>query len=394
MNDQRVKGTRDFIQDALLRENLIDKIKESYSLFGFKPIITPSIEYLSLYKNKAGEEIENQLYSFEDKKGEKLVLRPEHTLSKLRAVNSLQLPKPMKFYSIGNVWRYEDVSKGRYREFIQADIDTYGSEDPFFDAEIIQCIDFTLRKIGINDYTINISSRKIWDEFLEKVNLKDKEKEILRLIDKIDKVGEENVKLELERMNALSVLEFLENKEISKDLLKLFEHLDKLKINYVFNKKIVRGLDYYDSFVFEFISNDLKMSIAGGGRYDSLSKKVFGKELSATGGSIGFERVFELIKSKYKEEFSDQVCVISVGEDKEAIEIANELRLNSIRTNLFLSETNLSKAMDYCNKNMIRFAVIVGRRELSEGTVKLKDLKESKEMNIKKSELLNFLLSK
>ena len=159
----KVKGVRDFIgTEAYLRQQALETIRKTYELFGFEPVETPSFEYLSLFTNKSGPEIESQLYSFEDKKGEKLALRPEHTVSKLRVISgNKSLVFPLKAYSIGNVWRYEDTKKGRWREFIQADIDVFGSSNIMYDSEVVACIDFALKKLGIKDYKINLSNRKI-----------------------------------------------------------------------------------------------------------------------------------------------------------------------------------------------------------------------------------------
>ena len=187
----KVKGVRDFTgRKAFIRQQVLETIRKTYELFGFEPIETPAFEYLSLFTDKSGPEIESQLYSFEDKKGEKLALRPEHTVSKLRVVSSdKSLIFPLKAYSIGNVWRYDDVRKGRWREFIQADIDVFGSPSIFYDSEIIACIDFALKKIGVKGYIINVSNRKILTSLMQTLELKIEDIiQVLREIDKIHKV--------------------------------------------------------------------------------------------------------------------------------------------------------------------------------------------------------------
>ena len=196
MAAEKVKGVRDFIgREAFLRQQTLETIRKTYELFGFEPVETPSFEYLSLFTNKSGPEIESQLYSFEDKKGEKLALRPEHTISKLRVVSgNKSLVFPLRAYSIGNVWRYEDTKKGRWREFIQADIDVFGSSNIMYDSEVIACIDFALKRLGVTGYKINVSNRKILTSLMENLQVEaEKIVQVLREIDKMNKLGVEEV---------------------------------------------------------------------------------------------------------------------------------------------------------------------------------------------------------
>ncbi len=398
----RIKGTRDFIgAEAVLRQQLLEKIRSSYSLFGFEPVETPSLEYLQLFTDKSGPEIENQLYSFEDKKGEKLALRPEQTVSKMRAItNNKSLIKPIKTYSIGSVWRYEDVAKGRLREFIQADIDIYGGKSVFYDAEIIACIDFTLKSIGITDYKIHLNNRKILQDMLDSFGVEfEAGLQVMREMDKIDKVGLESIEKSIADIvgkdKSRKIIDFIAGKldvksDIGgKELNDLVKYLEQYGIkNYVIDRKLVRGLAYYDGNIFEFIaeSGPYKGTIAGGGRYDMLSKQ-FNSDLSATGCAIGFERIFEIFKGNFKEKFSDKFCVISIDNDVEAIKIAMGLRANGKAADLLLSDLSLSKALAYCNSKKIRYAVLVGNKDLKTSTVTIRDLEEKKDKKINLSDL-------
>ncbi len=399
---ERIKGTRDFIgAEAALRQQLLNKIRSSYSLFGFEPVETPSLEYLQLFTEKSGPEIENQLYSFEDKKGEKLALRPEQTVSKMRVItNNKSLIKPIKTYSIGTVWRYEDVAKGRLREFIQADVDIYGGKSVFYDAEIIACVDFTLKSIGIKDYKIHLNNRKILQDMLDSFGIEfEAGLQVLREMDKLDKVGIESVEKSIAdiigKEKSRKITDFITGKldvksEVGgKELNDLVQYLEQYGIkNYVIDRKLVRGLAYYDGNIFEFIadSGPYKGTIAAGGRYDMLSKQ-FNSDLPATGCTIGFERIFEIFKSTFKDEFSEKSCVISIDNDKEAIKIAMSLRSKGKTVDLLLSDLSLSKALTYCNSKKIRYAILVGNKDLKEGLVTVRDLKEKKDTKLKLSDL-------
>ncbi|MEM0143886.1 MAG: ATP phosphoribosyltransferase regulatory subunit, partial [Candidatus Parvarchaeum sp.] len=313
---ERVKGVRDFTgKEAFLRQQALETIRKTYELFGFEPIETPSFEYLSLFTDKSGPEIESQLYSFEDKKGEKLALRPEHTISKLRVVSgNKSIVFPFKAYSIGNVWRYEDIKKGRWREFIQADIDVFGSSNIDYDSEVIACIDFALKKLGVKGYKINVSNRKILTSLMENLKVEaEKIVQVLREIDKVNKIGLEEVIKRISELigkeRAEKIRDYLNGKDLTgyhgiNEVDHLIEDLKKTyKIDGVyFDRSLVRGQDYYDGsiFEFEFTEGDLKgVVLAGGGRYDRISRN-FGSDFAIVGGSIGFDVVMEVLTANYK----------------------------------------------------------------------------------------------
>ncbi len=400
---EKVKGVRDFTGiRAFLRQQAIETIRKTYELFGFEPIETPSFEYLSLFTNKAGPEIESQLYSFEDKKGEKLALRPEHTISKLRVVSSdKSIVFPLKAYSIGNVWRYEDPRKGRWREFIQADIDVFGSSSISYDSEVIACIDYTLKKLGVEGYKINLNNRKILTSLMESLDINVEDiVQVLREIDKLHKVGIEEVTKRVTviigKEKAEKIKDYLDNKEN-----KTLDGLDELNAvisdlkfsysieNVVFDRSLVRGQDYYDGtiFEFEFTEGDLKgVVLAGGGRYDKLSKN-FDSDFQIVGGSIGFDVIIESILSKYTEKFQKSFCVINIDNIEKSKEIAMRLRNAGFITDILLDKVSLSKGLDYCNSKKIKFAVIVGQRDIKNGNLTVRDLEAKKDKVLNINEL-------
>ncbi len=397
----KVKGVRDFIgREAALRQEVLRKIRESYTLFGFEPIETPSFEYLSLFTDKSGPEIESQLYSFSDKKGEKLALRPEHTVSKLRAVSeNRSLPKPFKVYSIGNVWRYEDTAKGRYREFTQADVDVYGSSSIMYDAEVIACVDFALKKLGIKDYKIHINSRKILTALIESLGIEiTAGMQVLREIDKIEKVGVDEIYSRIKGAigdeKAERVKSYLDGKytldsDGYRDIKDVMDYLKMYGVeNAVVDNALVRGIDYYDGNIFEFISESkaYKGTIASGGRYDRLSEK-FSVSMPIVGCSIGFDRVMDILMENPSDDFLNRYCVINIDNMEKAVEIAQRMRKKGVECDMFLEIAALSKGLDYCNSKRIRYAVIVGNKDLSEGKVTIRDLKERNDRKFPEAEI-------
>lgn len=396
MTAEKVKGVRDFIgKEAFLRQQALETIRKTYELFGFEPVETPSFEYLSLFTNKSGPEIESQLYSFEDKKGEKLALRPEHTISKLRVVSgNKSLVFPLKAYSIGNVWRYEDTKKGRWREFIQADIDVFGSSNLMYDSEVIACIDFTLKRLGVTNYKINVSNRKILTSLMENLQVApEKIVQVLREIDKMNKIGVDEVTKNVSNLigteKAEKVKDYLNGKEMAglEGINEVDSLIKDLKKSYgiegvYFDRSLVRGQDYYDGsiFEFEFIDGQLKgVVLAGGGRYDKISRN-FDADFAIVGGSIGFDVIMEALMENYKDEFYKSFCVLNVDNLEKSREIAMVLRKAGITTDILLDSVSLSKGLDYCNSKKIKYAIIVGKRDLQDNLVTVRDLESKREM--------------
>lgn len=399
-----VKGLRDFIgKEAVMRQETLNDIKEIFNEFGYEPIETPALEYLSIFINKAGPEVEEQLYSLEDKKGEKLALRPEHTISKMRVISgNKSLVFPLKTYSVGAVWRYEDPRKGRWREFIQADIDVVGSSNLRYDAEVIACLDAALKKIGMGNYIIKISSRKILQSILDELDTSpDASVQVFREVDKKDKIGIDEVTNRVseliggekaDKIRAYLSEEIVPDNEGYNETKKIMEYLNNefgIK-NVKFDISLVRGQDYYDGMIFEIASMDdayKGLVFAGGGRYDRLSKK-FESNFPIVGGSLGFDVIMEILKAKTPvEDFEEKYCVINIDSMQKATEIARRLREKGVKTDLLFEDVSLSKGLNYCNSKKIRYAVIVGKKDLEQGVITIRDLKEKADKKVKESEL-------
>ena len=416
---KRPRGTKDYLpEECKEREKIINAARKTFELYGYGEILTPSFETLELLEKKAGPEVKDQIYWFEDKAGRKLGLRFDITTSVARVVASNpNLTKPIKFYYIGPVWRYEEPQKGRLREFWHAGVELIGSNLLDADAEVIALTYKFFKEIGLESIKIRINSRKIVDFMVSKFSIESKKREdFYRAIDKLYKQGPQVVKellidIGLSEKDSEEILYFIslrdiedmeeflrkeENKEIIKELRrikKLREILtEAYKIsseNIIIDPSIVRGIGYYTGIVFEFMLDELTIgSLAAGGRYDNLISLFGGESISATGMSIGIERTIEAIKLMRKQIISNyilaKVLVIPIKRELsiKAAQITEYLRDHNIPAMLELMGRNLRSSLEYANKVKIPYVVIVGPKELSAGKVVLKEMQKRKEERV------------
>lgn len=395
------KGTRDFLPAEMVKRRfVIDVIRKIYERYGFEPMDTPVFEDWTVLKAKSGEEAKNQIYYFKDKSDRELGLRFDLTVGTARvAAENPDLPKPIKRYIIDKAWRYEEISKGRYREFMQADIDIIGVKEVTADAECIACIAEALKELGLKNITIRLNNRKLLNAFVKSIKLESKYEDILRAIDKLDKIGESGVKEELlkvtDKKNVDKILEFISGKvkfaggeealkelDELKKLVKVMKVDAKVEIDY----SLVRGLGYYNGPIVEFVSADYKKSIAGGGRYDGLVG-IYGQDLPATGLSIGVDRIVDVLDElKLFEKLgvgktNVRCFVAAVNKDvfEKALEICQQIRATGINCSIDLQQKSLSKNFEYCNSKGIQKIVIVGPKDLAEKKVTLRDMQSGKE---------------
>jgi histidyl-tRNA synthetase len=416
MKFQPPKGMRDFLpEDAIKFNRLIKIVKSTFEKYGFEPLFSPALESFELLSAKGGlgEAVKDEIYCFKDKSKRELGLRFDLTMPLARIVSSNpQLPKPFKRYQIERVWRYDNPQALRYREFWQADIDTVGSSGLDADAEVIAAICEVLEKLGFDDFKIRISDRRLIQEFLKKTLSIENWVDITKSLDKKDKVGEEKVKDEL-KLKGLDdrqikqIFDFLMGditfvgSEKFKDTLDVdLENLIKRIGEYGFGKYVekdlflVRGLEYYTSFVFE-VTLGAKVSCGGGGRYDNLIKLVGGQDLPATGISLGLDRIFEVMKEREMKIFDlpktrVKVFVASVNENVkgDVVKIAQKLREENVSCQTDLMNRNLTKQLEYADNLGIPYVLIVGEREVRSKKFKLKDMKKKTEKNLKLDEII------
>jgi histidyl-tRNA synthetase len=419
MKLSRPRGTRDFLPEEMrIRRYIIDRIRRVFELHGFEEMDTPAIELWEVLSLKSGEEVEHQIYKFQDKAGRWLGLRFDLTVPLARVIASNpNLVKPFKRYCIAKVWRYEEPQSGRYREFLQADIDIIGSQNMIADVECIVTAIDAIKAIGINDIKVKINNRKILEGIFSSIGINKEDLfKVFRIIDKIEKIGEENVIKELSNLNlsneiikdimdiihkkgeeALDYVEKnFENIKLVKEGVSELREIINLSQSFEINNLIevdfslVRGLDYYTGPVFEIKSKEHIVSIAGGGRYDDLIEKFGGISTPATGISLGIERLYEILSRKMiSNEPITKIFIANVNEEvfSEVIKIYKKLISYGISTEIDLMKRKLTRQLEYSNSKNIPYVLIVGPKEIKEGIFKLRDMKNKKEYDVKIEEI-------
>ena len=415
--------------EQILFNQIKEKIEESYKRFGFLPLDTPILELSEVLLAKAGGETEKQIYRFT--RGDDLAMRFDLTvpLAKYVSKNYGELQFPFRRYQIGKVYRGERPQKGRFREFYQADIDIIGDGELSImnDAEIPSIIYTTFKSLGFDDFTIRINNRKILNGLFEYLNIVELSTEIMRIIDKLEKIGKENVKLELLKLNikeenVVKILEFIsisgnneekiealeklniKNEVFEKGLFELKEVVKYIRLfgvpeeNFSIDLTIARGLDYYTGTVYEtFLDNYREIgSVCSGGRYDNLAENYTDKSLPGVGIAIGVTRLFDqlndlkLIKTE-KESISD-VLVISTSDDvSECLPIANTFRKEGINTEVYMNDKKMKAKFKYADRLKIPYVAIIGEDELKENKVSLKNLVTGKQDTINIQEAVEIL---
>ncbi|MDD5022681.1 MAG: histidine--tRNA ligase, partial [Candidatus ainarchaeum sp.] len=327
-NRSTPKGMRDFLpEDMLIREEVIEKIKKVYRKYGYLPLETPAMEYLKVLDSKqSGEEIAGQIFKIENSE---LGLRYDLTVPLARVASENSFPKPFKRYCIGRVWRREEPQKGRFREFWQADIDVIGSKSMRADAEAITAAREAIIELGFDTPKIIINNRKIMNSLSKKIGFEKEVNFVLRIMDKLDKIGENEVKKQLENKIGKEKTEKIlkeiivkgDNrkkleiaKKVDEEGAKELEEIIKLcNFEIEIDFSLVRGLGYYTGPVFEIKLGDKIGSVAGGGRYDNLIG-LYGQTDYAVGISLGIERLILLIKERSKEKTKTKVLVCAIDE--------------------------------------------------------------------------------
>lgn len=394
---QTLKGFRDFLpMEARKRQFVINTLKKVFESYGFEPLETPSLEYEEILLGKYGQEGDKLMYRFEDNGKRKVALRYDQTVPLARVVAQYQneLPMPFKRYQIQNVWRAENPQKGRFREFLQCDIDTVGTSSSLADAEIIEIAATALKILGLKDFKILINDRKNFD------NIK---KRAIPILDKLAKIGEDKVKMYL-RAEGLDdkILDEVKNLPITKELKNIVNLLEKLKIdksNIKFSPTLARGLDYYTGVIFEIeIEGYSAGVVCGGGRYDNLIGLFANKQIPAVGFAFGFDRLMEAMEelNLFPTDLATTkvlVTIFSPEFKRQSFDISSLLRKSGVSTELYLDENaKLDKQLKYADQKGIPFAIIIGPEEVKNNTVTLKNLKTCSQKTIPQKDLIKELV--
>lgn len=415
------KGTRDFLPDQMVKRNfVITIIKQIFEKYGFEPLETPTLELWETLAGKYGEEGDRLTYRFIDRGDREVGLRYDLTVPLSRVIAMYpQISKPFKRYQIQPVWRADKPQKGRFREFYQCDIDIIGSASMLAEAEILATMYEILIKLGFHNFILKINSRKILKGITEISQINpDKEIELARALDKLDKIGPDGVIKELidqgiERKKAENVIttlsmsgtnkkrlsqtrEFLKNSKSGlagiqeiQDILYYLQLYQIQEENLLFDLNLARGLDYYTGPIFEIVVSEPKIgSIAGGGRYDKLISLFTNQEQPATGCSIGFERIItimdELNMFPAYLSYGAQILVTVFDNDSipYSINLVKRLREEGIQVDLYTGNSTLRGQFGLANDKNIPIVLIAGPDEIRENKVNLKNMLSGEQRTI------------
>lgn len=414
-------------EQQMKMEKIMEALRRSYSLYGFSPLDTPVIESAQVLLAKGGGETEKQIYRF-SKGDSDLALRFDLTvpLAKYVAANYGSLSFPFRRYQIGKVYRGERAQRGRFREFYQADIDVIGDGklDIINEAEIPAIIYSVFSSLGMKKFRIKVNNRKILNGFYAMNGMSEKAGEIMRTVDKLDKIGAEKVReLLVEQVKMLpckaeNVLDFMSIKGGNDYVLSRLEQyrgldgafdqgLEELKTvarylkdfgvpeeNFALDLTIARGLDYYTGTVYETEMTEHPEigSICSGGRYDSLAEYYTDKKLPGVGISIGLTRLFYVLQEQgllSGEQVSApcDVLVIPMTEElSPAVSAATALRAAGLRTQLYGEQKKFKAKMSYADKIKVPFVVLLGEDEIKEGLLSVKDMASGEQLKLSSGE--------
>lgn len=383
---QTLKGFRDFLPaQAIQRQELIATIRAVFELFGFDPLETPALEYAETLLGKYGSDADKLLYLFKDNGDRNVGLRYDQTVPFSRVIAQYpDLPLPFKRYQIQPVWRAENTQKGRYREFLQCDIDTVGTDAALADAEILLCVLTVAKRLGLPQPVMQINDRTIFDAY----GLTNTE---LIILDKLDKIGRQAVIADLEkngRKNAEELLATVATGSLSPRLTAIFAALEssgfRRDVDFRFDPFLARGLDYYTSTIFELkVPAYTGGSLAGGGRYDKLIGQFSGRDLPAVGVAFGFDRIVDAMTELHLTRTvstKTQILVTIFAPEflPQSLTLAAALRHDGIATEVYLQpDAKLEKQLKYADKKNIPYVIIQGPEEIAGNMVKLKDMQQN-----------------
>lgn len=400
---QRPKGTKDLLPEDTEKlryiENKIENICEKYD---FKEIRVPVFEHTELFQRGVGETtdvVQKEMYTFDDKGGRSITLRPEGTAGVVRAYienGMASLPSPQKYFYNMAMYRYENVQKGRLREFHQIGAEVFGSDSYLADVEVILLASNIFKTLNISNIKLCLNSigcpkcraeyQKVLKEFLSK-NI-DKycktcqtrfEKNPMRILDCKEKTCKELNK------GAPVILDYL-CEECKEHFENVKNSLDKLNIKYEVDAGIVRGLDYYTKTVFEFVDEVEGYTVLGGGRYDKLVEEIGGQSTPAIGFATGVERLMEVYErnnDKVQEKVPD-LYIVATGENENivATKLAYELRNNDIYVVKDINARSFKAQFKYADKIKAKYVIVIGENEINSNTVKVKNMKDGTEKEV------------
>jgi len=421
-----VRGMRDFLpEEAGMMRRIEGKARSVARLYGYKEIMTPIVESYELLATKAGEEVRLRMFAFKDLGGRMVALRPEFTPSTARVVATTlrNEPKPFRLFCLGSLYRYDEPQRGRYREFWQSDFELIGSDKPGADAEILMLTNSLMNEAGLKHCVFKVGHVGVLRGVLSEENLGDKvQNAVLQLMDKKqyedafgllkDSGASERclgVIRSLVELKGGNVFEIVGNVkkcvERYEKAVVAAENLGEILrlvvesgcgIDVSVEAGFARGLEYYTGMIFEAYVPELDVALSGGGRYDRLVELFGGEPTPAVGVANGIDRIMLAMqgqKVKLKEAVEKRVVVIPVGDEAEAeaLRISCLLKNADIVVEFEVMGRKITKALEDADRRGVDYAVIVGKKELAEGKVVLKDLRKREQTTVKIEELSEFI---
>lgn len=407
-----VRGMRDLTPELYYALNYVEeKLTKLAEAFGYRRVETPAVEHFEVLARKAGREIVNEIYYFRDKAGRELGLRFDMTVPVARVLSyRLDEPKPVRWYYFTKVWRYDEPQHGRYREFYQFGIELVGSNSPKADAEVLALMARSIEAVGVRDYTIRLNDRAAMDRILASLGVEGSRDEVLRILDKRGKIPDDELfKLLLaagvDKSSAESLMsliaeprpieeapDFLSkyDRDIGERYRALIKALEAygLSRRLVLDLSIVRGLDYYTGMVFEAFAGEYKLAVGGGGRYDNLIELYSGVKTPALGFAIGVERLMEAAGiSQMAIPLDYYIYPLTDDAYNVAVKIADFLREKGASVAVDLGELTLREALEHAAKTGVKYFVIIGKKELEKGVVKIRDMYKRVEFEVELNRL-------
>jgi histidyl-tRNA synthetase len=424
---QTLKGFRDYLPGPMIaREHLIDTARRVYRSFGFSPIDTPALEYTEILLGKGGEETDKQLFRFTDAGERDVAMRFDLTvpLARFSAQHLQEIGTPFKRYHIATVWRAEKPQKGRFREFIQCDFDTIGTDSNVADAETLLVIHDLMERLGFSRFTIRVNNRLVLNGLLEHLGLTGQTVGVLRALDKLPKIGREAVIAEMTEKVATtpaqadSVLKMTELTGTPEAMLTQVETMlagneqgltgiKKLREMFswaqtagipaervALDLSIARGLDYYTGTIYETFLSDLPTigSVCSGGRYDNLAGLFTSQKLPGVGASLGLDRLLAAMEelgaiTTAATPAPVLVLLFDAAHTGDYMRIARKLRAAGIETEVSCDQRAIGKQLTYANRKGFRIALIAGETEFAQGAWQVKDLKAGQQITVPEPEL-------
>ena len=403
-----VKGFRDYLPpESLIRERITKIAKEVYKKYGFLPVETPVIEFDELMRpdtpNDEDEAVADR-FRLKDRGGRNLGLRYEFTFQLARIFKeNPNIKLPFRRYQIGTVFRDEPIRLGRTRQFTQCDADIVGDESILADADCLAMVSEIFSELGIKDIEVKVNNRKLLNAIVESVEI-DAKQQVLRELDKLEKLGPDEVKLNLKKYAStnqiLTLFKLLEKNlefmrqnafEGAVELEELIQLAGSMGVKVTFSPTLVRGFSYYTGNIFEVVKGG-KSALAGGGRYDKSIGKYSNRQISAVGISFSLEALMGICAeelAKLPKEQTTKAVLISIGQDETALKLANKLRSSNV--SLIMFQGKPGKALEYADAYSIPYAIFLGEEEIEKKKLKLRDLSSGAESMLTEAQVLKKL---